>query len=50
MDIVGHYRLVKAIPGRGRQYQAYDLLKSESEFRPDTFEEVWKDVFDFCSE
>jgi len=46
-DILGHYRLVKAIDGRGRQYQAYDLLKSGTDFRA-TFEQVWNGLFDFC--
>ncbi|MGA2590458.1 MAG: hypothetical protein ABSH32_11115 [Bryobacteraceae bacterium] len=48
MDIVGHHRLVKAIPGSCREYLAYDLLKSGSEFDDSTFAEVWNDVFDFC--
>jgi hypothetical protein len=49
MDIVGHYGLMKAIPGCGREYQAYDLLKSDSGFGDDTFERVWNHVFDFCA-
>jgi len=48
MDIVGHYELVEAIPGSGRRYQAYDLLKSSSGFGRDSFEQVWNDLFDFC--
>ena len=49
MDIVGHYKLVRA-PGDEsmRKYQAYDLLKSDSGFHPGTFQQVWNDVFDFC--
>ena len=46
-DIIGHYRRVEAIEGRGRRYQAYDLLKSGTDFRA-TFEQVWNGVFDFC--
>jgi triacylglycerol lipase len=48
LDIVGHYQLVEAIPGGGRRYHAYDLLKSASGFTDDSFELVWSDVFDFC--
>jgi hypothetical protein len=46
-DIVGHFRRVDAADGRPRRFQAYDLLKSGTEFR-DTFEQVWTGVFDFC--
>jgi len=49
MDIVGHYRRVPAMAGTGRQFQAYDLLKSGSEFDNAAFGEVWDDVFDFCT-
>lgn len=49
MDITGHFKLVEAIPGEGRKYQAYDLLNSGSGFRQSTFDEVWHDVFDFCA-
>jgi len=48
LDIVGQYQAVEAIPGEGRKYQAYDLLKSESGFGDKTFEDVWKEIFAFC--
>lgn len=50
MDIVGHYKLVRE-PGdeSTRKYQAYDLLKSDSGFHHAAFQQVWNDVFDFCT-
>jgi len=48
MDIVGHYKLVKAEPGGGRKYRAYDLLKSESGFSDEIFKQVWREIFAFC--
>ena len=51
LDIVGHYVLRKARPSPdrlGRVYASYDALKSHTEFTQDKFEQVWKDVFDFC--
>jgi hypothetical protein len=48
VDIVGQYRPVDAIPGEGRKYQAYDLLKSESGFNDKIFKDVWKEIFTFC--
>ena len=48
MDIVGRYKPVEAIPGEGRNYQAYDLLKSESGFGDKIFKDVWKEIFAFC--
>jgi hypothetical protein len=48
MDIVGHYKPVRAFPGTGRKYQAYDLLGSCSGFNDTLFEQVWNDVFTFC--
>jgi hypothetical protein len=48
MDIVGHYKLLKAEPGGGRKYRAYDLLKSESGFSDKIFIAVWKEIFAFC--
>jgi hypothetical protein len=48
MDIVGHYKRVPAIKGSGREFQAYDLLKSGSGFTSATFEDVWSDIFEFC--
>ncbi len=32
-----------------RKYQAYDLLKSDSGFHLDAFQQVWNDVFDFLT-
>jgi len=48
MDIVGQYAPVKAEPGGGRKFRAYDLLKSESGFGGEMFEEVWSEIFAFC--
>src|SRR5271157_143169 len=48
MDIVGQYQPVEASPGAGRNYQVYDLLKSESGFDDKTFKDVWKEIFAFC--
>jgi len=48
MDIVGHYKLVKAASGGGRTYRTYDLLKSNSGFSDRIFKQVWKGVFAFC--
>jgi hypothetical protein len=48
MDIVGQYKLVKAQPGGGRKYRAYDLLKSDSGFGDKAFEKVWQEIFTFC--
>jgi len=51
MDIVGHYKLVKANrEERPRKHDAYDLLKSESGFNDAAFAQVWNHVFDFCTE
>jgi hypothetical protein len=47
MDIVGQYKPVLAVPGGGRKYRAYDLLKSESGFGDKIFDEVWKEIFAF---
>jgi triacylglycerol lipase len=49
MDIVGHYRRVPAVRDTGRQYRAYDLLKSESRFDESSFAQVWTGIFDFCT-
>ena len=50
MDIVGHYRRVPAADAEsGRKYEAYDLLKSASEFDRKNFAKVWNGVFDFCA-
>ncbi|HUI42115.1 MAG TPA: hypothetical protein VL523_09110, partial [Terriglobia bacterium] len=48
VDIVGQYKPVEALPGGGRNYQAYDLLKSESGFVDKIFTDVWKEIFAFC--
>ena len=49
MDIVGHYRRVPAAPDTGREYRAYDLLKSASEFDENVFSRTWNGIFDFCT-
>jgi triacylglycerol lipase len=51
IDIVGHYALRKTKPSPDRsrrRYASYDLLRSHTAFTPDMFEQVWKDVFEFC--
>jgi len=48
MDIVGQYQPIKAAPGEGRRFQAYDLLMSDSGFSDKIFNEVWNGIFDFC--
>jgi triacylglycerol lipase len=48
MDIVGHYKRVAAVKGSGREFQAYDLLKSDSGFTSATLDAVWNAIFDFC--
>ena len=49
MDMVGHFRLVRAAGGdSGRKYRAYDLLKSGSGFDLNKFAQMWNSVFDFC--
>jgi hypothetical protein len=50
MDIVGQYKPVKARPGGGRRYQAYDLLGSASGFRDQVFRQVWSEIFAFCAD
>jgi len=54
LDIVGHYKLVKVEGepvgvgrGPGREYRSYDLLKSVPRFSHRTFEQVWKEIFNF---
>jgi hypothetical protein len=49
MDIVGHYRRLLAAGDSGRTYDAYDLLKSDSQFGDEAFAMVWNGVFDFCA-
>lgn len=48
MDIVGQYKPVRAEGGGGRKYRAYDLLKSDSEFSDEIFQQVWNEIFAFC--
>jgi hypothetical protein len=48
-DVIGHFRLVKAIQPAGRQFHTYDLLGSGSGFDENSFRAVWRDVFDFCA-
>jgi hypothetical protein len=48
-DIVGHYHRVRISDAPdGREYRAYDLLKSGSGFENAEFSAVWTGVFDFC--
>jgi hypothetical protein len=49
MDIVGHYRPVKAPPGNGREFQAYDLLGSATGFDFPQFRKIWDDIFDWAA-
>jgi hypothetical protein len=49
LDIVGHYQLVKAQPGAGRKYQAYDALGSTPRLSNETFNRIWTEIFDFCA-
>jgi hypothetical protein len=49
MDIVGHYKRVAAPVGEGREFEAYDLLKSASGFTDGAFATVWDSVFSFCA-
>jgi hypothetical protein len=46
---VGHYKRVAAPVGEGREFEAYDLLKSASGFDDDAFATVWNSVFSFCA-
>jgi len=48
MDIVGQYKPIVATSGEARQFQAYDLLKSDSGFGDEMLKEVWREIFDFC--
>lgn len=49
MDIVGHYRAIDADAGDARTFRAYDLLKSTPQFQPETFNELWREIFDFSA-
>jgi triacylglycerol lipase len=49
LDIVGHYQLLEAPPGSGRQYRSYDPLKSMPRFGSRLFHEVWTSIFDFAT-
>jgi hypothetical protein len=44
MDVVGHFDRFKAEDGQGREFQAYDLLRSASGFTKTTFGQVWDSV------
>ena len=48
MDIVGQYRSERASRSSGRRYSTYDLLKSNSGFDKEVFNEVWTDIFNFA--
>jgi hypothetical protein len=51
LDIVGHYVLRKTTPSPDRSkrvYASYYALRSHTEFTQYKFDQVWKDVFDFC--
>jgi len=52
LDIVGHYQSVKAGRKPGdqsvREFRTYDALRSLPRFEPQTFEEVWTEVFNFA--
>ncbi len=48
-DVIGHFRRVKAVQPAAREYHTYDLLGSASGFREETFEAVWREVFEFCA-
>ena len=48
MDIVGHYKPVRAERGGGRHFRSYDLLKSDSGFNDKLFQQVWSEIFAFC--
>jgi len=47
LDIVGQYQLIKAAPGEGRMYGAYDTLNCALPF-DETCHTVWTEIFDFC--
>lgn len=47
MDIVGHFKPVRAESG-GRKFRSYDLLKSDSGFNEEMFNQVWREIFAFC--
>ncbi len=52
-DIIGHHKL-RPEPGSvsknefGRKYEAYDFFQSDFEF--EHFSQVWRSVFDFCTD
>ncbi len=48
LDIVGHYKLVKADSGGCRKYRSYDSLKSAPRFSEKAFEQAWTEIFNFC--
>lgn len=48
-DIIGHFRLGEAPEAGLRRYHTYDLLRSGSGFTEQTFRDIWREVFAFCS-
>lgn len=50
-DIIGHYKLRRSAQPKqdGRQFDAYDFFPSGSNFSSKLFEDVWNDVFAFCT-
>jgi triacylglycerol lipase len=49
-DIIGHYRLLQAVGcSSQRSFHTYNLLRSGSGFRDDTFREVWQRLLSFCA-
>jgi len=57
LDVVGHYKLVKAPDakrdnsgwGVDREYQSYDILRSMPQFTKKLFTNVWTEIFDFAA-
>lgn len=53
-DIIGHYtRYPEAFPteaSAARRFDSYDFFKSGSQFKKETFEAVWNEIFTFCSQ
>ena len=48
MDIVGQFQRLPAESGGGRKSRTYDLLMSDSGFKKETFNDIWKDIFNFA--
>ena len=57
LDVVGHYRLVRAPYakrakwqyGVAREYQSYDCLRSTPRFTKKMFADIWTEIFDFAA-